>query len=1109
MFADRRSLSHLFSGTLGLALALGLAACVANDDDLRTAVPIGGQTEFVTAAPSSPYDNYGSGGGADAGAMSAADASGGGDDPQAAPGAPGGRQAEVEEAEIFRLDSDRLYTLNTYKGLLIYDLKDPTQPKRVSRLPIYGYPIEMFFKDDVVYALVKDALYLTQKKGALSFQKYNVSQLIAIDVSDITKPQIIERYDIDGLLREGVSRKVENSLYVVSYQPTYYYSGWSYQNNSGEESAYVYSYDISDPAAIVPIDELQLFKGGAIDETNPDGSTKRKTFSSLGISATSNALMVTENWYAYEYNNKNWSCGSYKYYNEAKVSIVDISNPSGQIRLHTSFTMPGTISDQFKQTYVYDAETGAGTYLGIFARNEWSNCDRTIQNYLVSVDITDGENPKPLDGVQFGKPDETVRGSVFDLQRKVAYAITARAMDPLYAIDFADATKLKIRSEIDGLSGDMSVFRFIGDRKFLLAVGRDTSDSCSGFGTGWSSTKMAASIIDVQDLDNIRLVQRSCVGVNSGKWSSSSISWNQDQAHKMLGMYSEDDLNLLAIPVTFYESMSGDWGWSWHWYEQRSAVGMMRWDLAAYDPQLPPEKQTVFTNLGSAYHPAGEVRRTVFYRHSTTDQRLMLTLSETHLAITDISDLNKPTSLSVIEVAPFVKAVYQFGNYLVEETTPNTSYWYGKSSWTKFRIKSALGDSNVDERPVLASFTVGAVLSVVMHGNQLVLFHQADGTGNDYDYDYGYGYGSTQVSVYDLSDPLSPKPAGSTSLPYYDYPYYSYYCGTGNGRFGLSDTNQWVSVTGGLVKLRVNWDYDYETQKSSRTETLLSIALSPGSAPTLQEIPLATTQDVDYLDVVSDGVDPTVFFLTHRKYVGTKKISGHDFDLSKYYAQPYRFVGGVLTPEPAVNLPGRLIRTYADQGHRMMLTGDTQYVLRSDIEENEWTHTYSSSYFFNDHTLLHLLRQVQNSELAELRSTASLEDWYVGDMVLQSNTLVMAGSRSYSYYRDKGIPYNERTATMMLFDLSNQRMRLAHSAELGAPVVQLMGGIADKVLARISGDGVMVVDISDLDNPTGLSFAQTYSYITHAVFTPERAYVAAGHYGLIEVSLSEPTLAVQ
>src|SRR5262249_31303377 len=156
-----------------------------------------------------------------------------------------------------------------------------------------------------------------------------------------------------------------------------------------------------------------------------------------------------------------------------------------------------------------------------FARQEWgsSNCSSSqfIQNSLESWDITDGEHPVRVSSLPFGKPNETVRGTAFDTTRSLAYTITAQRIDPLYAISFADPKNLKVLSSIDGLSGDMNVFRLIEGGDFLLGIGRDNSTECSGFGTGgggWGAN-VAVSVIDVRDTSAIKLVQRKCVTVNN------------------------------------------------------------------------------------------------------------------------------------------------------------------------------------------------------------------------------------------------------------------------------------------------------------------------------------------------------------------------------------------------------------------------------------------------------------------------------------------------------------------------------------------------------------------------------------------------------------------
>jgi hypothetical protein len=108
--------------------------------------------------------------------------------------------------------------------------------------------------------------------------------------------------DIVGQLREGVSRKIEDTIYVVSHIPQSYYYGWSYARPSTaqKEQAWVYSFDVSDAKNPRKMNELQLFEGGSVQYTDGNGSYT-KYFRGVAISATANALMVVENWQSYGY----------------------------------------------------------------------------------------------------------------------------------------------------------------------------------------------------------------------------------------------------------------------------------------------------------------------------------------------------------------------------------------------------------------------------------------------------------------------------------------------------------------------------------------------------------------------------------------------------------------------------------------------------------------------------------------------------------------------------------------------------------------------------------------------------------------------------------------
>ena len=180
-----------------------------------------------------------------------------------------GRVADVQEADIYKLAGTRLFYFNTYRGFIVYDVADAAKPVQLSRLPVYGYPVEMFVEGNVVYALLRDALYLTEANGKLQFQRHNVSQLVTIDVSDVAHPRILKTLDIIGQLHEGVSRKIDSTIYVVSEQFEGYYWGWQTPADQPEEQAWVYSYDVADPTNPRQVGQLQVFQGGGASRPTP------------------------------------------------------------------------------------------------------------------------------------------------------------------------------------------------------------------------------------------------------------------------------------------------------------------------------------------------------------------------------------------------------------------------------------------------------------------------------------------------------------------------------------------------------------------------------------------------------------------------------------------------------------------------------------------------------------------------------------------------------------------------------------------------------------------------------------------------------------------------
>jgi hypothetical protein len=1096
-----------------------------------------GQTDFTTddQGSSGPTQNAGMAGGTKNGPVLAPSASGTGTattTDNAAPGAPSGRDAAVQEADIYRIDSDRLFYFNTYRGLIIYDLADPKNPKQLSRLPVYGYPIEMFVAGSTVYALLSDALYLTQVNGKLQFDRHYVSQLVAIDVSDLQNPRVLSTTDIIGELREGVSRKIDNTIYVVSYRSQSYYWGWGYEMASNPQpEAWVYSFDVSDPQALKQMGQLRIFQGGNVQVNDPSGLySYSKYFNDVTISATSNALMVDENWQVYGYTSSGTSrygyydCGPSYIQQQSVVSIIDVSDPKGTISRYTRFEVAGQIGDQFKMTYVFDPTNQTGTFYGIFARQGWSgsNCTGTsyTQNTLESWDITDGTNPVMLAALDFGKPNETVAGSAFDVTRNVVYAVTAERVDPLYALGFSDPKNLKVLSAVDGLSGNMNVFRLIGDNQFLLAIGQDNSATCTGVqdGSGRWQSNMAVTIIDVRDLTKVRLVQRQCVAVENAEWVTSQINWNLDQAHKMIGMYSDSQANVVTVPVSYYTK--SDPNDEWWWYQYQSAVGIMAWDLSKYDDTKDPTQQTVLQNYGTFIHPNGEVRRTIVFGHQATGQRMMVNLSDTHASIASLQDLAKPQLQSVIEIAPYYNQIFQFGKYLVAQVQSQQNYYYNTNQdLSQFRVYTAGGD--LDGATPVASFSVGQVQQAVKHGNQLLLFrYLPDANNTGY-----YSYTQTQVLVYDLTDPTHPRRAGSTILSSNWIPYYPYRCGW-DGYWGgwYSGTGNWTEVESGLVTVSEGSIYNSSTDTYTSSAGLVYLDLTDANAPTFQQVTLpSSTTDWYGYSLVGDPVDPTGFYLGLRELFAQKqRADGTTYTQSKYYAQRWNKSGSSFVAAEKINIPGPLVRTWAPSaGARYFMTEDQQYVYIPP------TGTNTSGYYRPD-TRLNLLRQVSviGKPAAELLATKVFSNVYLDGLTFDGSTMYVMGNQNYyRYYYNYGpvmaidsvggvasssgsstsTPSWETTSDrLMIFDLSNNTFATLYDQPTKAYNLYIMGANQGRLFLNLSGDGILAVDVSNPAQPKGAKFLRTLGWGSTMEAFGDDLYVASGYFGLDHMSLAAP-----
>lgn len=120
----------------------------------------------------------------------------------AAPGASASDAADgiaraIEEADLYRVDGDRLYLLNSWRGLAVVDLATPALE---GRLRTNGTPAEMFLRDTHAYVM------LASFDGG--------TDVLDVSVADPASPTLVASFPLAGAYR--TSRLAGDVLYVLT-----------------------------------------------------------------------------------------------------------------------------------------------------------------------------------------------------------------------------------------------------------------------------------------------------------------------------------------------------------------------------------------------------------------------------------------------------------------------------------------------------------------------------------------------------------------------------------------------------------------------------------------------------------------------------------------------------------------------------------------------------------------------------------------------------------------------------------------------------------------------------------------------------------------------------
>ncbi len=282
--------------------------------------PILGATDFTSAPP--PGGSFGGGGGAPSANLGGQTTAGAGAaTPPVSASVSGAAPTPrtVQETDLYRFDptTNWLYYLNSYRGLMVFDLTDVDHPKLLGRSPIFGSPVQMFVQNSVAVVVVAD-WYGTLDNG----QPFHGSIVRGLDATDPTNIKVLGEAKLGGWIQD--TRIVGNVLYAVSED-----YGWTYGwDNYGGGVAGVAA-PSNAPSVIV---SSVNFTGGVITAADA------KTYAGYGgvFNVTPNSILLA-------HPTANSATNAYANSTTTDLQYLDISDPAGAIVERQSITVAGDI----------------------------------------------------------------------------------------------------------------------------------------------------------------------------------------------------------------------------------------------------------------------------------------------------------------------------------------------------------------------------------------------------------------------------------------------------------------------------------------------------------------------------------------------------------------------------------------------------------------------------------------------------------------------------------------------------------------------------------------------------------------------------------------------
>ncbi|HEX7664712.1 MAG TPA: beta-propeller domain-containing protein [Polyangiaceae bacterium] len=713
-----------------------------------------GQSDFTSAPP------VGTQGGGSFNSAGEGDTAGGGATAPTTGGSKGATTTPartVEETDLYRLDGNRLYYLNAYRGLMVFDVTNVDQPTLLGRSPIFGTPIDMIVRNGVATVVISD-WYGTMTDGT----PFHGSIVRGLDATDPSHIKNLGDAYLGGSVTD--TRVVGNVLYAVSEDYGWYYGEWDGYYGGGVATDGVSSGYGGTSGEKVIVSSVS-FANGVIKQT---GYQEFSGYSAI-FNVTPNSIMLAHD--IPQDPTQQWSAPS----GVSELQYVDISDPGGAIRLRGKVQANGSVQGWGADNGRWNVDFADGKTAHLLAC-QGTYCGSGNGYTLTTADFTNPDAPTVASSLNITGNSWNVAtrfdGNRMYLSPSDGYYDPSSSGTPLQVYDLSSATAPKLAGSTN-LAGNVWLLMPNGNQ--LFALGNDTAND-------YSSTQVSLHYFDVTNAAAVSEIGSPAKFGNGWAWTPAAGTFK--------AFIKDDTQGLVVLPFS---------GWDQNTYAYNNGV-----QLISYSP-------TSIATAGAA-HTHGWVERGIFVNGR------IVSLSDLALSVVDYSDKMNPQVVNEITLARNVVSAKPSGATIAELSS---DWWQNDTSSSELRIlKTENANETADTQGAITTkidgvdaraFNNGALSYVVTTVQQ-----QVDCNGSGYDYP---GPGGTctafvpQVQVVDTSSggaALKGKitlPTEENSYSYwgwgwYGYWYYDWYNGSDAIQVG-SDVlafRRWFPVYDGAGK---------------------------------------------------------------------------------------------------------------------------------------------------------------------------------------------------------------------------------------------------------------------------------------------------------------------